>query len=121
MLIQAYGEDYMHRTQVFEWYKRFIESRQEVEDDESSGWLVSSRIEENAKFTGGSRIYKQFLTEKHIATLENLPYFTDLFFLDFSQHFREFFFSPKIKSVQKETRFESLEAVKKTTSQLYSY
>ena len=33
LLQQAYGEDAMGRTQVFDWFRRFIEGRTSVESD----------------------------------------------------------------------------------------
>ena len=37
LLEQAYGEDAMGRTQVFEWFRRFKEGRTSVESDPRSG------------------------------------------------------------------------------------
>jgi len=37
LLQQAYGEDEMGRTQVFEWFRRFKEGRTSVESDPRSG------------------------------------------------------------------------------------
>ena len=33
MLRDVYGDSYMSRTRVFEWRKRFVEGREDVEDD----------------------------------------------------------------------------------------
>lgn len=49
---------------------------------------------------------KQFLTDNHITTLEHPPYSPDLAPCDFNLF-------PKVKSVLKGTRFESVDAVKK--------
>ena len=38
LLQQAYGEDAMGRTQVFDWFHRFKEGRTSVESDPRSGW-----------------------------------------------------------------------------------
>jgi hypothetical protein len=38
----------MSCTQVFEWHKRFMEGREEVEDDERPG-LPSSKTKENVE------------------------------------------------------------------------
>ena len=54
---------------------------------------------------------KQFLTEKGITTLEHLPYSLALAPCDF-------YLFPKIKSVLKETRFQSVDAVKEKTTEL---
>jgi len=37
LLQQAYGEDVMGRTQVFDWFRRFKEGRTSVESDPRSG------------------------------------------------------------------------------------
>ena len=37
ILIKAYGESAMSKTRVYEWYKRFQDGREDVEDDERPG------------------------------------------------------------------------------------
>ena len=37
MLCDVYGDFSMSRTRVFEWHKRFVEGREDVEDDPKSG------------------------------------------------------------------------------------
>ena len=37
MLRDVYGDSSMSRTRVFEWHKRFVEGREDVEDDPKSG------------------------------------------------------------------------------------
>ena len=37
ILIKAYGESPMSKTRVYEWYKRFQDGREDVEDDERPG------------------------------------------------------------------------------------
>ena len=46
LLQQAYGEDAMGRTQVFDWFRWFKESRTSVESDPRSGRPSSSSNEE---------------------------------------------------------------------------
>jgi len=46
LLQQAYGEDAMGRTQVFDWFHRFKEGRTSTESDPRSGRLSTSRNEE---------------------------------------------------------------------------
>ena len=46
LLQQAYGEDAMGRTQVFDWFRRFKEGRTSVEIDLRSGRPSTSRKEE---------------------------------------------------------------------------
>jgi hypothetical protein len=37
LLKEVYNDNVMSRTRVFEWHKRFMEGREELEDDERSG------------------------------------------------------------------------------------
>ena len=46
LLQQAYSEDAMGRTQVFDWFGRFKEGRTSVESDPRSGRPSTSRNEE---------------------------------------------------------------------------
>jgi len=46
LLQQAYGEDGMGRTQVFDWFRRCKEDRTSVESDPRSGRTSKSRNEE---------------------------------------------------------------------------
>ncbi len=47
MLQQVYGEETMLHTRAFEWYKRFKEGLEEVEDDPRSGRPSTSRTADN--------------------------------------------------------------------------
>ena len=46
-LQSVYGDDCLCRTTVFEWYKRFKEGREDVEDDERPGRPVTSKTDLN--------------------------------------------------------------------------
>ena len=46
LLQQAYAEDSMGRTQVFDWFRRFKEGRTSVESDPQSGRPSASKNEE---------------------------------------------------------------------------
>ena len=46
LLQQAYGEDAMGRTQVFDWFRQFKECRTSVENDPHSGQQSTSRNKE---------------------------------------------------------------------------
>ena len=46
LLQQAYREDAMGRTQVFDWFRRFKEGRTSAENDPHSGRPSTSRNEE---------------------------------------------------------------------------
>lgn len=49
MLTKAYGESAMKKTSVYEWYKRFQDGRENVEDDERSGRPSTSTTDENVE------------------------------------------------------------------------
>ena len=42
MLQQVYGDECLSRTQVFEWFKRFKEGREEIDEDPRPGRPCSS-------------------------------------------------------------------------------
>ena len=47
MLSNVYGDSSMSRTRVFEWHKRFMEGRKDVEDDPKSGRPCTSTTDTN--------------------------------------------------------------------------
>jgi len=47
MLVQVYGDNAMKKTAVYKWVKCFPEGRENVTDEERSGWPATSRTEEN--------------------------------------------------------------------------
>jgi hypothetical protein len=49
MLQKAYSESAMKKTSVYDRYKRFQDGREDIEDDERSGRLSTSIIDENMK------------------------------------------------------------------------
>ena len=49
MLTQAYGESAMSKRRVYEWYKRFQDGREDVEDDERPGRPSTSTTNENVE------------------------------------------------------------------------
>ncbi|GFG30570.1 hypothetical protein Cfor_10488 [Coptotermes formosanus] len=49
LLREAYGEDALSKSRVFEWHKRFSEGRENVEDDERSGRPVTMKTDENVE------------------------------------------------------------------------
>ncbi|KAJ8945376.1 hypothetical protein NQ318_007022 [Aromia moschata] len=54
MLKEAYGNECLSRTQVFEWFKRFKEERETTEDDPPPGMpsTPTSKTDENFKKIG---------------------------------------------------------------------
>jgi transposase len=51
MLKNAYGEECLSRTNVFEWRKRFQEGRESLQEDERKGRPSTSRAEELVEAT----------------------------------------------------------------------
>ena len=49
MLRDVYEDSSMSRTRVFEWHKRFVEGREDVEDDSKSGRSCTSTTDTNIK------------------------------------------------------------------------
>ena len=49
ILTKAYGESAMSKTRVYEWYKRFQDGREDVEDGERSGRPSTSTTDENVE------------------------------------------------------------------------
>ncbi|KAJ8943434.1 hypothetical protein NQ318_015713 [Aromia moschata] len=46
-LKEVYGNEFLSRTQVFEWFKRFKEGRETTEDDPRPGHVSKSKTDEN--------------------------------------------------------------------------
>ena len=49
MLTEAYGESAMSETRVYEWYKRFQNGREDVEDEERPGCPSTSTTDKNVE------------------------------------------------------------------------
>ncbi|KAM0734093.1 Protein GVQW3 [Formica fusca] len=49
MLKKAFGDDTMSQPRVYEWYKRFQEGREDIEDDARSGRPSTSTSHENVE------------------------------------------------------------------------
>ena len=49
MLRDVYGDSCMSRTRVFEWHKRYVEGREDMEDDPKSGRPCTSPTDTNIK------------------------------------------------------------------------
>ena len=49
MLTKAYGESAMSKTRVYEWYKRFQDGREDVEDNERPGRPSTSTTDESVE------------------------------------------------------------------------
>lgn len=49
LLTEIYGDQCLSRTQVFEWFKKFKEGREDVGDDPKSGRPSTARTRENVE------------------------------------------------------------------------
>ncbi len=49
MIWEAFGDETMSQTRVYDWHKQFREGRESIEDDERAGRLSTSKTEENVK------------------------------------------------------------------------
>lgn len=52
MLQQVYGDDCLSRTQVFEWFKRFKDGREDTSDDARTGRPLSAKTDANIEKIG---------------------------------------------------------------------
>jgi len=52
LLKKVYGEECLFRTQVFEWFKRFKEGREEIGDDQCPGRPSTSTTDANMENVG---------------------------------------------------------------------
>ncbi|XP_018353100.1 PREDICTED: putative uncharacterized protein FLJ37770 [Trachymyrmex septentrionalis] len=65
MLTVAFGESTMSKTRVYEWYKRFKEGREDVEDDDRSGRPSTSITDDNVE-----QVKKMILENRRITIRE---------------------------------------------------
>ena len=49
LLTEVYGDQCLSRTQVFEWFKKFKEGREDVGDDPKSGRPSTAKTQENVE------------------------------------------------------------------------
>ena len=52
MLKKVYSDECLSRTQVFEWFKRFKEGREEIRDDQRPGRPSTSKTDTNIERVG---------------------------------------------------------------------
>ena len=52
LLKKVYGDECLSRTQVFEWFKRFKEGREEVGDDQRPSHPSTSKIDASIEKVG---------------------------------------------------------------------
>ena len=65
MLTKAYGESAMSKIRVYEWYKRFQDGREEVEDGERPGRPITSTTDENVE-----KVKEMVMNDRRIAIRE---------------------------------------------------
>ena len=49
LLKKVYGDECLSHTQVFEWFKRFKEGREEIRDDQCPGRASTSKTDANTE------------------------------------------------------------------------
>ena len=47
LLTEVYGDQCLFRTQVFEWFKKFMEGREDIGNDPKSGRPSTAKTQEN--------------------------------------------------------------------------
>ena len=52
LLKKVYGNEFLSRTQIFEWFKRFKEGREEIRDDQCPGRPSTSKRDANIEKVG---------------------------------------------------------------------
>ena len=66
MMKKVYGDDCLSRSRIHEWFKRFQEEREALEDGERSGRPRNVVNEENAE------IVREFIAEMHGIGISNI-------------------------------------------------
>lgn len=74
MLHNAYGESCMSKGRAYEWYRRFKEGREDVNDDEHIGQPTTSVTEENIETTRKLVLENGSTSTRELATLLNVSY-----------------------------------------------
>jgi hypothetical protein len=72
VLSEAYGGEAVKKSSAFEWYKRFKEGRENVENDEKSGRSRSRRTDENVGKVRNLMLSDRRLSIRVIAVKLNL-------------------------------------------------
>ena len=72
LLKKVYGDECLSRTQVFEWFKRFKDGREEIGDDQSPGLPSTSKTEGNIAKIGEIVRHNRRLSIRAIAELINI-------------------------------------------------
>ncbi|GFX43394.1 protein GVQW3 [Trichonephila clavipes] len=99
LLKEVYGSQCLSRARVFEWFKRFKDGRQDVEDDSQPGRPSTSKTDENVEQVASLIRSDRRFSIRAIAETVNID-------------------KECVKSALKGTRFESVEAVKEKAARL---
>ena len=66
MVNAAYGDEALSQSNVFQWYRRFCDGREDIEEDPRSGRPTESRIDNNVE------MISQLLLQNHHVSLRML-------------------------------------------------
>jgi len=72
LLKKVYGDECLSRTQLFEWFKRFKEGREEIGDDQRPGRPSTSKTEANIEKVGEIIRQNRRLSIRAVAELINI-------------------------------------------------
>jgi len=72
LLKKIYGDECLSRTQVFEWFKRFKEGREEIGDDQRPGCPSTSKTDANIEKVGETVRQNRHLSIRAVAELINI-------------------------------------------------
>ena len=72
LLKKVYGDECLSRTQVFEWFERFKEGREEIRDDQRPGRPSTSNMDANVEKVGEIVRQNRRLSIRAVAELINI-------------------------------------------------
>ena len=72
LLKKAYGDECLSCTQVFEWFKKFKEGREELGDDQHPGHRGTSKTDANIEKVGEIVRQNRLLSIRAVAELINI-------------------------------------------------
>jgi len=75
LLKKVYGDECLSCTQVFDWFKRFKEGREEIGDDQSPGRPSTSKPDANIEKVGEIVRQNRRLSIRAVAELINIDNF----------------------------------------------
>jgi len=71
-LTEVYGDQCLSRTQVFEWFKKFMEGREDVGNDPNSGRPSTAKTQGNVEKVAGIVRGDRRLSIRAISELTNI-------------------------------------------------